>query len=77
MLPQDARLRGRLFGAARVLVGWDQARLAAEAGSSAAAVGAGVRFIPAAGPLGPGLRYSPAGQGDRAVDALGARGDAA
>ncbi len=38
MLPDDPVLRGRLFHAARALLGWTQARVAGEAGVSTAAV---------------------------------------
>ena len=38
MLPDDPVLRGRLFHAARTLLGWTQARVAGEAGISTAAV---------------------------------------
>ena len=38
MLPDDPVLRGRLFHAARALLGWTQARVAGEAGISTAAV---------------------------------------
>ena len=38
MLPDDPVLRGRLFHAARDLLGWTQARVAGEAGVSTAAV---------------------------------------
>jgi DNA-binding XRE family transcriptional regulator len=98
MLPQDPRLRGRLFQAGRALADWDQVRLAGEAGLSAAAARAieagrlgrtgraaaameealgraGVQFIPAIGPFGPGLRSTPPGQRERG--ALGGRRGAA
>jgi hypothetical protein len=38
MLPDDPVLRGRLFHAARDLLGWTQARVASDAGISTAAV---------------------------------------
>jgi transcriptional regulator with XRE-family HTH domain len=40
MLPDDPVLRGRLFHAARALLGWTQARVAGAAGVSTAAVNA-------------------------------------
>ena len=40
MLPDDPVLKGRLFRAARVLLQWNQAHLAARAGLSASTVNA-------------------------------------
>ena len=51
MLPDDPVLRGRLFRAARCLLGWSQARLACAAG-----VGTAVVYRVEAGCPGPGDR---------------------